>query len=388
MVKKENHLMVAYTQKIITNKEDFFDLRGEWEELTASLNLDITLTWSWLYSWWDVFSEAHELFILNHYREGRLEVVAPFYIKSNTLLFLGTGENESDEICTEYLNIIGNTASYKNVEHQILVAIENIKYKIDTILFIDHLSNSNIENLINQLKKSYFISADRKTYTCPFVELPNNWVELAEKTKINSREQLNRKLRLLEKEGTVALETINLDRNPGQLFDRFLPLHQKRWESEGKPGNFSSKKFCEFHQKFIQLKSPEIEANTYFLKSNNIDIAARYCLTYRNRIYDYSVGLEPEYMPKTSPGLLILAKILNQSIENKIQYFDFFKGEKLGYKYKWTNNERIIKTTLLKKKWLPFLKYKTMALIINQLKLIRDTIKNTKNSQPNKTNEQ
>src|SRR5438034_8066858 len=100
----------------ITTRAGFDQLEPVWNPLlAASESSAVTLTWEWLTTWWDVFGDERELYLLV-VRDG-VEVIgiAPLlrrmvqhygWLPYRRIEFLASGEAEADEICSDYLDFI------------------------------------------------------------------------------------------------------------------------------------------------------------------------------------------------------------------------------------------------------------------------------------------
>src|SRR5438128_5647804 len=90
----------------IENPAGFEKLRNEWSELLEASDSDcLFLTWEWLYTWWKHLAGDRQLAILAVRRGGRLDALAPFCRRAESLWhrrplpvleFLGNGCVGSD----------------------------------------------------------------------------------------------------------------------------------------------------------------------------------------------------------------------------------------------------------------------------------------------------
>jgi hypothetical protein len=91
---------------------------GAWDDLLdRSRDPEIFLTHTWMRSWWEVFGgedERQPLVLLVH--DGpQLIGLAPLQVRPvagigparlKRLEFLGTGEDEADEVCSDFLDLV------------------------------------------------------------------------------------------------------------------------------------------------------------------------------------------------------------------------------------------------------------------------------------------
>ena len=377
--------MNSFQTSLITTFSDFSNLEKEWNELVDNNDYDITLLHEWLTTWWQVFGdESRELFIITVRKNDQLVGIAPLLrrkvkyfklIPSHRLEFIGSGESEADEICSDYLDFIIRKENRIEILETLLEHLMSLKSQWQEILLTDIKSESTNLQIIKDKLPQYNLKTNQlQQAECPYIQLPNSWEELKKTTKINTREQLNRKIRLLEKEGKVEYKTYKSDEISEDVFDSFIKLHQKRWASEGKPGCFSSVKFTNFHTSLLKKLTPKDSPRLFFIYLNDKPIAARYCFQYNNTSYDYLPGLDPDISRKISHGFLGLAYSIEQSISNSNQKFDFFKGKIGSYKYKWTGlNTQISQYRIIDSS----LKNHFITLIENNFQLARQLKKAT-----------
>src|ERR1700732_1251434 len=105
------------TVEAVTTRAGFEQLEPEWNALlTRSASNNIVLTFEWLSTWWQIFGEGERhLYILVAREQSHIVGIAPLLrrtIRHYNLLpyerleFLGSGEDEADEICSDYLDFI------------------------------------------------------------------------------------------------------------------------------------------------------------------------------------------------------------------------------------------------------------------------------------------
>ncbi|HEU4390621.1 MAG TPA: hypothetical protein VFV34_22650, partial [Blastocatellia bacterium] len=100
----------------IDTAEALHGLKPIWNSLLSkSASNTLGLTWEWMTTWWEVFGEGRQLCVLVVRDGGEVIGIAPLLKRTvqyygllsyERLEFLGSGEDEADEICTEYLDFI------------------------------------------------------------------------------------------------------------------------------------------------------------------------------------------------------------------------------------------------------------------------------------------
>src|SRR5262245_12613011 len=103
---------------IISDAHELEALAPSWSELVArSATNELTLTPIWLIAWWRTFGRLgrRRLRFMCCHDGRRLVGIAPFLTRTHwyrpaipfrRMELLGSGEDEADEICSEYLNVL------------------------------------------------------------------------------------------------------------------------------------------------------------------------------------------------------------------------------------------------------------------------------------------
>lgn len=371
------------TVKRISDDESFCNLKDDWAKLIQNSNVeDISLTWDWLYTWWIIFKEGRELYILAVYSSQELIGIAPIlrrkvkYFRSfsiNRIELLGTGEDEKDEICSDYLDFIAKQDMEREVASEVFNYLTKNWNEWDELYFADILDNSKVLTYFFELLNSarYTTEVINKE-NCPYIYLPSQWEELLNHISSNFRKELNKKKRRLEKQAE-KLEYITWKDNYNykEAFENVIELHEKRWIAKGRKGSFASNKFMRFHQELLLLFMPKNGIRMYFLKINDKLISCRYCFAYKNKFYDYLTGYDVNYETNYSPGNILLAYCIEDAIIQGARYYDFYKGTKGSYKYRWANSERFVETKRITSRHRNNIKWLAIKLIekVKKLKL-------------------
>ncbi len=367
----------------VEDDTDFMALKDDWNRLVdMSAAPEITITWEWLYTWWEIFKQKRQLWILVVREDAQITGIIPLLKRKiwyygifpfRRLELLGSGEDVKDEICSDYLNLIIKKGCEGTVTATVFTYLAQRQNEWDELYLCDILETSRSLKsfLANFPENSYSIRTVNKT-PCPYIELPSEMEELIKTAKLNSREQINRKKRGLDKTGKTEYFLWKEKQGMEEAFEKMVALHQKRWKSEGKGGCFASPEFTLFHKKIFSLLFPTDAVRLYFLKVDNRYVACRYCLNYKDTLYDYLVGLDPCFKRNLSPGFLLLAYCIEDGIKLGKKSFDFFKGARGSYKYKWTDKERFVVTVRVGRHSL----INTVYRVVEKVKLTIKKIKN------------
>ncbi|MHB8481174.1 MAG: GNAT family N-acetyltransferase [Nitrospiria bacterium] len=334
-----------YSIRVVRTIEEFQSLGEEWGLLLKEAAPDnIFLSWEWNVTWTRHYLGTQSLMVLLIYDEGgQLVGIAPWYIRKKggffnlrDIRFLG-----EEEACSSYLDIIVSPGDRKKVIHRIY---DYLKVEIRRSWDILTLSETPVESPSIDIWKD-LIGEDGKvmdiveTSSCPVINLPESLERFLESLSGNERYNLNRKRKHLEEAGTVAYRRVSSVEGAGEAMETFVSLHEKRWTKKGSGGAFQSQRFLKFHLEIARLfaKKGWFQLDLLFL--NGKAIAGIYGFQYHGRYSFYLPGLDPEALPKASPGIQLLFHRVEMSIREGLKQVDLLRGM-TGYKMAWANGLR------------------------------------------------
>lgn len=331
--------------KITVIAENQFSLsKNIWNALLQnSSNNEFFLTWEWVYTWWQVYGQGKELFIIFINDEwDNVLGIAPLYIKQRSIYFIGVGEN----VAPEYLNLIIKRGFEEPVIKQLLGYLkqESLRW---TITYFNDITEKHMltDLLITGIKKENLPAYRNYAGTpCVYLPLPKEinafWEQLSSKFRYNIKwgrkkiqEAPENKIRLFLDEPL-----------PADVIENVFSLHNKRMEEKGGIGKFKSDSYKQFHTKLLE-RIPNYAA-IGLLETNKHPIAMIYCYHYSNKIYFYQSGFDPDSnLKKYSLVQLLLSYMIEKAISLRCSEFDFLRGEE-EYKNRWSNllrkKERIV----------------------------------------------
>lgn len=340
----------------ITNIQDFMALASEWNELLArSAANTITLRHEWLTTWWDVFGEGRELCILL-VRDGEdLIGIAPllkrrvieFALPIQRLEFLASGEDEADEICSDYLDLILRKGREEEALATIFEFLNN-ESGWDEILLKEIVATSPTFDLLcgqgEQAGLKCEIEDDGESV---FLPLNQSWESLVESLSRKLRAQVRHDEKMA-KANDCVLHVVQDESAWDEAFSMFIDLHQSVWTARGEPGVFASEKFTRFHKQLAAKLLPLSFMRLYQLQCKGQTLASLYVFLYDNKALFYQSGLAAD-SPVHSPGNLVRNMAIQDSIVQGVSEWDFLKAEPNSYKYRWSQHIRPIKKVRLAK---------------------------------------
>jgi CelD/BcsL family acetyltransferase involved in cellulose biosynthesis len=332
--------------------EEFGRLQGAWSDLLSRApGAGPMLTWEWTYSWWEAYRNwkaARALYVLAAYRDGLLEGVAPLVLRPwreaglsfRRLEFMGTGEPEADETCSEFLDVVAAADAEEEVaeafaEHLLRDAAW------DELVLRDVRADepTGAARLQAALQRRGKVAAESFGHArCPYIPLPASWDAYLAGLSRNSRRIIRYKRRQLL--AAAAAEFVSVERADElqAVFPRFASLHRERWQAEHRAGCLASPVFGEFLAKVSGRLAEAGRLRISYLTLNGEMAAAYYLLKHGDRLYYYNSGMAVDRFGEHSPGSVCLGFIIEEAIRQGLREFHFMKGGADSYKFHWTSS--------------------------------------------------
>jgi CelD/BcsL family acetyltransferase involved in cellulose biosynthesis len=373
--------------EIVIKEDEFEALAQEWNSLLEqSASNTLTLTHEWMTTWWEVFSEGRELYILLVKDGAELIGIAPMLKRTvqhygvlpfRRIEFLASGEEEADEICSDYLDFI----LLRGRETEALDFILRYIYEKDTdwdeILLTDLAGDSvNLPFVKAFCEDSGIKMQQVRQEIAVFLPLTKSFAEIVGNLSSNFRRKIRQDWKAFKAYGGEFRLINSLD-NLEEGFAALVELHQARWLSRGEAGVFSSKKFTRFHRLFARKAIVKDWLRLYVALKDGKPIAAIYNFVHNNKVHYYQSGFKHEDSGLHSPGVLVQAYAIENAIEAGFSEFDFLKGKPGSYKFRWHPQTRSLVQMRLSQSRTKEVLYNTTSKVIDGLRNIKKSLKNT-----------
>lgn len=324
----------------ITDVSAFREIRDDWAGLLESCQQGTPfLSWEWLFTWWDVFAtNSNWLKIVTIRENGRLIGLAPFQIENRglmqggvTLRFIGTGEDEADEVVSEYLDILAQSGAEAKVTESLISWFAG-QEDWRRVLFENILPDSMVDKFCDAIGNRYCQTAQSTGFK---YDIPlSGGYELYLKGIGKSRsKRLAQSERRLQKDGGQSLRSSCTSlAEIESAFDVLARLNHERWDSKSKPCIFDSKKFTEFHRKIIGLLWSSGKSDILTLHLGNTPLAAIYCFYDKKGVYYYQSGFASEGANRYTPLWVAHSRLIEMAAASGYQTYDFMRGDEDSYK--------------------------------------------------------
>jgi CelD/BcsL family acetyltransferase involved in cellulose biosynthesis len=319
---------------------------GAWNELARGVPFR---RFEWLESWWRVYGQhsEKELCVLSAFDEtGALVSLAPWYLtravgERCSIHFLGSGE-----VCSDYLSVLcrpgrENEATLALAKWLSAPPIEAAADRPHWDLLDMGGADEHdlvVRNLLVHLAERGNLVHRRNRPSCWRVNLPGDWNSYLAMLSKSHRKQVRRLERKYFDSGRAQLHTVETDEELKYGLDALVRLHQRRWESLGQRGCFSSARFVNFHTETANRLLATGNLRLVWLDVDGRTVAAEYQVLGNGVVYAYQSGIEPTAL-EHEPGRLITLATLRRAIAEGRHAFDFLRGDE-SYKAHWRAHPR------------------------------------------------
>jgi len=347
--------------KTITDERDFKVLERAWRDLEAAGAVkDITVTWEWMSTWWDVFKDGRGLAVLLMSEGDEAIGIAPFISRTvryfgmipfKRLEFIASGEDEVDEICSDYLDFVIKPGREREVLDSLLTYLAVSKdLGWDELLLPRMLDDSPNLQLLRELAAKHSLNLEEVNIApCTYADLSPSLEEYVSNLGRRTRKQIRRDMNRLDDSGEVEFKIAVTEEEIQQAKEILVELHQKRWTQDGKPGVYASEKFQKFHDIMMKIAHDKEWLRLGTLIVNNEPLASGYNFRFGNKIYAYQCGVKIDEDTNISVGTIADVYAIREAISEGLKEYDFLAGATY-YKKRLATNERNIVTLRISKR--------------------------------------
>jgi CelD/BcsL family acetyltransferase involved in cellulose biosynthesis len=325
--------------QIHQSPSDLVNLEKDWEKLLERSSTNtIFQTWVWNRLWWKHFGRSRDLLLLT-VREsgGKLLGIAPLFYtpdgdNQRTLQFVG-GTDLSDYL--DFIVARGSEASFYSAIADFLGSSPDLWDVLDL-----HCLPAESPTL-KIFRKLCDQKGFRETLTiedvCPRVELPSSWNEFLSGMSQKERHEIRRKIKKIQRESEeyryIAIDSASFPEG----IQSFLELHQKSDTQKMAFMNPERKRFFrEMAWTLLQKGWLEI----LFLEADHNRLASLLNFRYRDTVYAYNSGYDPEF-GRWSPGWVLISHSIQDAIQGGVKVYDFMRGNE-SYKYRFSARDKEI----------------------------------------------
>jgi CelD/BcsL family acetyltransferase involved in cellulose biosynthesis len=308
----------------------FSDFCDEWRELLEDSSANqIFLSCEWQSTWWEAYHPGPMwVLVLRDDQSGQWVGLAPWFLDTEadgTRVVRTIGCVD----VTDYLDIVARRGQEEAVYETLAGWLAEHTDEFDVARLCNIPQGSLALARMPQLAQARGLSATvRLQEVCPVVKLPRRFEDYFSLLDKKNRHELRRKLRRAT--GLVDWYIVGPQHDLNAEMGQFMELMAA---SSGEKA-----KFLEDPQNraFFELIVPKLASRGWlqlsFLTVRGEAAAAYLNFEYNNRVLVYNSGLKPDTHGHLSPGIILLARLIEHAIVHGCEEFDFLRGDE-AYKY-------------------------------------------------------
>ncbi|MDP7241019.1 MAG: GNAT family N-acetyltransferase, partial [Dehalococcoidia bacterium] len=264
----------------------------------------------WVCAWWGQLGDG-ELRLLSIRRGGKLVAVAPL-IKREQIFCLA-----ADKDLCDYADITVRRGEESGVAVSLL---DYMGRKGTGFRFWPLLPQSPLlSHLAPLARQQGYTIAQREVHTAVSLELPTTWEDYLQGLSGKERHEIRRKLRRLYEVDGISFAVSPA--TPPRLEQFFSMFRSSRADKE----EFLTPQRESFFRTMMRKMEDRGHLRLHFLEVNEHPVAAALCFDYRDTIYLYNNGFDPQFSA-LAPGLMSKVLALQEAIQQGKRVFDFLGG--------------------------------------------------------------
>lgn len=312
-----------------------------WDLCERASDREPVATPTWLLAWWRTFGDdTRRLRSLAIWEGDRLIGLAPIQerwvrhrgiVPMRRLELLATGEDEAEEICSDYVGVIAERGAEQVVASTVAEALAQTVSSWDELYFTQMDGESKVLTALEHaLAPHGIIVTERPRGVCPHIVLPKSWDDYVQGLDSKGRYLVTRALRELDKWAGKDGWKLRRATNPEELVearDVLHRLHETRWTVEGHDGVFARDRFRMFHDDVMPKLLERGELDVIWLEVRGQPVSVLYNIVYDKKVYVYQSGRVTKDLPKNlRVGIAMNCVALRDYIEKGYREYDFLNG--------------------------------------------------------------
>jgi hypothetical protein len=245
------------------------------------------------------------------------------------LELLGSGEDEIEEICSDYIGVTARRGEEQAVAKALAEALENPLLGPWEEILLPRLNGQSVmPPLLSVALKPLGTLRYDVSGGAPYSPLPNTWDEYLGALSSSTRYMIRRSLRAFEKwtDGDAKLVRLESKSQIDKAMDILSNLHGERWAAEKQDNIFDAPRFMEFHKAIIPELMESNALDFHWLVADGKPLIAVYNMTYGNRVHYYQSGRTTAVPKKIRLGIVAHAMAIQRAIEAGHKEYDFLDG--------------------------------------------------------------
>jgi CelD/BcsL family acetyltransferase involved in cellulose biosynthesis len=324
----------------ITDADHFLQLRDEWNSLGSSAIETVFLTHAWLASWLLELAPEAQLHVLTAWDGDRLVAALPLFGdpkqgRGRRWAFMGVGT-----LTPNHLDVIAKPSYLPQARARFAEMLVEKRAEWDVVEFGKLPADTpTAEELTVRFAGAGFATTESVAAACPYCELPASYEEYVATLKRRLRKKIRQTRRWVADEpDSRRLAVTSTESDSLAALASLIRIHQARWEGKGYPGAFADPRVVRFHERVVREAGAAGCLRMFVLSDGDDTIAVSYDFHVGSTVQAYLSSFD-ERWAEASPGVLLRSYVIEHSISEGANRFDFLEGEE-DYKAAWCPSRR------------------------------------------------
>jgi len=307
---------------------DFKTLEQQWLQLEQSATTSFFLSWKWIRYWLKSIDDDQKIHLVTAQKDKDILGLGIFveqcivrhnFIPSKQWYLHRTGRDNKDQIWIENNGFLMSELNKDEIHNAMWQHL--LKHKNNVDEFIVYVVKKPLfDNLkIPNKKHNKFNQQIEFGYKIQLAEFSclNDYLSQVSK---NTRQQFNRSIKHLEKQGDIKFTIINKHQEQIKALDNTKHWHINKWHETSTPSGFENTEFSQFHNNLLKSTHPTASTLMATLTLNNQPISCLYCFTDEKKVYFYLSCIKPMTDNKIKLGLIMHISMIEWLILQSNQY--------------------------------------------------------------------
>lgn len=333
--------------QIAQDAGEFTEMRAEWTSLFDASSASPFLAWEYMDTWFRSFGGDSTPFVVKAYRGGELIAILPLCRTRRRVL--GMSSVQLDLMGGEYggadhLDIIARPEDKNEAAEAIIRSLSSSGSGTDAISMNNLAAGSPLRDRdVTEAADRPSRLLDRAGYACPQIDLSRGWHRVLSGSRRASN--FKRRLKQLENQHGFRFCSVSLPAELDAAFERFLTLHNKRWDGPGGSELSGHASLVDFHRALVRNMAAAGVLRFDELWANGECVASIYGLDNGSTFYYFNAGYDPDWS-SMSVGLVLTGLSIRAACDRGRSRYDFLRGEE-AYKLDWATHTETLADVLL-----------------------------------------
>lgn len=323
------------------SEAQFQSMGDAWQQCLAQSDADrLFMSWPWLYSWWETWSQmlGLDLYLLGAFDErDKLVGLAPFYLRRSympvglridRLQIIGNAWRVAPTVRTEYCSLILDRERASEARQALLGHLGQTEW--DELVLCDsspaevEANRSTADGIAGPVDCIRRVADEGVS-----VDTSGDFASWLGSLGKNTRLKVYNRRRYLEGKSDLRLMDVPAG-GYEPFFETLNAFHVTRW---GKPA--FDPEALRFHQRLLRRLGPDMQAACTILRVDGQDVSVLYDIIAGGVRYNLQSGFQEDLDPKVSLGRLHFGYAIEQAFaDDQCRWYDLLAGRGKHSDYK------------------------------------------------------